>query len=327
MTPLAAGPAGPAAVIVGPTASGKSELAESLVDELDAEIVSADALQVYRGLDIGTAKPTPDERRRFRYHCVDFLDPAQRCSAGSFGRRAREAMAAIRARSRLPLIVGGSGFYVDAALGRLSSLPPSESRWRAVLEKMVARKGAEELHRWLARLDPDRAAAIGANDAQRSGRALELVLRAGRSIAQQQTPAEGSVGAAARTIGLRWPRDVLYARIEARVDAMLAAGWQQEVETLLGQGVSPQAHALQAIGYRELCAVSAGELAPEAAREQIVVATRRYAKRQLSYFGRLDVHWIDVDAATGPGSDDIRAAALTVIRSGRDEDRVADAPG
>jgi tRNA dimethylallyltransferase len=287
-------------VIAGPTASGKSTLAEKLVGPCNAEIVSADALQVYRGLDVGTAKPSCAARQKFHYHGVDILPADGGCTAGMFAEFAQTAIATIHGRERLPLLVGGTGFYVDAALGRLEALPPSLPAWRRALEVVAERRGLETTHAWLHRLDPDRAAAIEPRDRQRVVRALEIVMRMGRSVAEVSAPALRATDAEVVFVGLRWPREELYRRIERRVDQMLAAGWLNEVQRLLAAGLRPTHRAMQAIGYRDLCAVAAGEITVEAARDQIARDTRRYAKRQITYFQRWPVHWIDLEIGESP---------------------------
>ena len=229
------------------------------MERCDAEIISADALQVYRGLDIGTAKPNAEAQARYRYHCVDLYSPHERSTAGSFAVAAREAVAAVLERDRLPLLVGGSGFDIEATLGRLDSLPSSDPGWRAALETVAGRRGVTAMHSWLARLDPERATVIDRHDRQRTLRALEIVLRTGRRVA--------ALGAAATVveqfepvfIGLRWPREELYRRIDERVDQMLRSGWLGEVRCLRREGVGRDLHAMQAIGYRDLFAVVAGE--------------------------------------------------------------------
>ncbi len=302
------------AVVAGPTGSGKSAFAERLVECCDAEIVSADALQVYRGLDIGTAKPSRDDQRRFRYHGVDLLGPGERCTAGSYADFTRPVIAAIAERGRLPLMVGGSGFYVDAALGRLDPLPASDPVWRAKLEDLAARNGAAAMHRWLRRLDPARANEVDANDRQRVLRALEIVMRAGRPIADiAAMPTVDAPTNEVLFLGLHWPRDQLYRRINARVDAMLADGWIDEVRGLLGAGVDPASHSMKAIGYRHLCAVIGGEMTLDEARVAIARDTRRYAKRQITYFRRWPVRWIEMNEDTPSASEEAATAAAALL--------------
>ncbi len=296
----------PLLVVVGPTAAGKSTTAEWLAEKLAGELVSADALQVYRGLDIGTAKPTAAARARCAYHCLDYLDPAQRCSAGAYAATAWQAIDQIRARGRLPILVGGSGFYVQAVVEGLDEAPASDPTWRRVLGRLRDRRGIERLHRDLARLDPASAARIGSRDAQRVLRALEVVLRTGKRMTDTAEKGSGQrLGTAeAVWLGVTWPREVLYERIARRVDEMLASGWIQEVEGLLAAGVPPDAHGLQAIGYRQLASVCSGRLDLDGARDEIVRATRRYAKRQLAWFRRWpQIRWLEHRSGEDPGGE------------------------
>jgi len=300
-------------VIVGPTGCGKSTLAEHLVERCDAEIVSADALQVYRGLDIGTAKPGKDALARYRYHCVDLLAPDERSTAGSFAVSARAAIAAVLGRARLPLLVGGSGFYIDATLGQLDPLPSSLPAWRVALETVAERRGIAVMHGWLGQLDPDRAADIDRQDRQRTLRALEIVLRTGRRVAAlnaQDPPPEQFTPV---FIGLRWPREELYRRIDKRVDQMLRSGWLDEVERLMAGGVGRELHAMQAIGYRDLSAVVAGETTVDAVRPKIARETRRYAKRQMTYFRRAPVSWIELGPGDSASDDRVVATAAELL--------------
>lgn len=287
-------------VIVGPTAAGKSGLAEALAQRYDAELVSADALQVYRGLDIGTAKPPAEVRAAVRYHGLDLYDPADRCSAGRFGRWARQTLEEIRSRRHRAILVGGSGFYVRAVLEPLDAMPPSDPRWRRALSALSEDRGVAELHRWLLRLDPGRAGRIDPADRQRLLRALEVVLRTGQRAADRPTAPHVGAPVPHATIGLRWERGALVRRIEERVDRMLAAGWNTEVGDLLAAGIPEQAHGLQAIGYRELLAHRRGEATLEETRAAIVLATRRYAKRQMTWLRRHgDAAWIDLPRRGG----------------------------
>jgi len=296
-------------VIVGPTGSGKSALAERLVERGNAEIISADALQVYRGLDIGTAKPSAETQARYRYHCIDLHAPDERSTAGTFAVAARAAVTDVLERGRLPLLVGGSGFYIDATLGRLDPLPSSDPAWREALETVAERRGTTAMHAWLGQLDPERAAGIDKQDRQRTLRALEIVLRTGRSVA-----ALGAEVAVVEPfdpvfVGLRWSREELYRRIDERVDRMLMSGWLGEVASLLEQGVAREAHAMQAIGYRDLCAVDAGEMTLGDVRPKIARDTRRYAKRQMTYFRRWPVTWIAMAWGCGAGDGSVVRAA------------------
>ncbi len=275
----------PVLAIVGPTAAGKSELALELALALEGEIVNGDALQVYRGLDLGTAKPSAEERARVRHHLIDVLEPRERYSAGEFARRASAAIAEIEGRGRLPIVVGGSGLYFRALFEGLSPVPPGDPELRGALRLRLVAEGLEALRRELAERDPDTAVRLAAGDTQRILRALEVVLASGRPLSSWI--AEQPFGVrpfSALRIGLTLPRGILYDRIEGRVARMMERGWLQEVRGLIASGLSPELPAFQAIGYRQLCRHLLAEWSLEAAVEEIVRATRRFAKRQLTWF-------------------------------------------
>lgn len=287
-------------VIVGATAVGKSDLAFEVARISGGEIVSGDALQVYRGLDIGTAKPTTAERARIPHHLIDVLDPVERFSAGRFATMARAVLEGIAARGRPAILAGGSGLYLRALLEGIAPLPPPDAAVRARLEKRFVEEGLAALRSELARVDPATASRLGAGDRQRILRALEVALATGRPLSSwlAETPF-GREPLPARRIGLTLPRALLYDRIEARVRRMIDAGWLEEVRTLLASGIEPGAPAFQAIGYAQWVRHLAGELGFEEAFRRIVVATRRYAKRQETWFRHeADVEWHDArDAA------------------------------
>ena len=279
--------------IVGATATGKSALALELAGPLGGEIVNADALQVYRGFDIGTAKPTPEERRRVRHHLVDILEPHETFSAGEFARRARRAIVEIEGRGGLPLLVGGSGLYLRALLEGISPIPEVDPELRRRLRQRLESEGIEPLRAELQRLDPATAERLAPGDSQRLLRALEVGLGTDRPLSSwiAEKP-RGDGGIAAWWIGLTLPRALLYDRVAARVGRMLAQGWVEEVGRLLAAGLDPSMPAFQAIGYRELARHIAGERTLEESSERIIQATRRYAKRQLTWFRRQpDVAW------------------------------------
>jgi len=281
--------------IVGPTAVGKSALAMAVAERAGAEIVSGDALQVYRGFDIGTAKPSAPERSRVAHHLIDVLDPTERFSAGRFATMARGALAGIARRGRPALVVGGSGLYLRALLEGIAPLPPADAALRAELDRRLEAEGLPALRRELERRDPVTAARLGAADRQRILRALEVVLATGRPLSRWLADRPfGLEPLPARRVGLTLPRALLYDRIEARVRRMIDAGWLDEVRRLLSEGVPREAPAFQAIGYAQWVRHLAGELDEEDAFRRIVVATRRYAKRQETWFRReADVEWRD----------------------------------
>jgi tRNA dimethylallyltransferase len=298
--------------IVGSTASGKTSLAEELAVRLGGEVVSADSMQVYRGMDIGTAKP-PVAQRRVAHWCLDLVEPGTPFSAALYQREARAAIADIAARRALPIVAGGTGLYVRAALdpmefpaGRQTG---SESRER--YETFAAEYSPQALHALLVERDPESAAMIHPNNVRRVVRALEM-LDDGVSYAQQ---CEGFSARQsiydARFVGLTLARETLYERIDARVDAMLADGLLGEVEALLTAGWRDALTASQAIGYKELVGVVEGNEDLGLAVAAIKQATRRYAKRQLTWF-RADprVRWIDVTELTAQGAADAAVGTL-----------------
>lgn len=285
----------PILVFVGPTAVGKSRVSLALAERLDGEIVNADALQVYRGFDIGTAKPTAAERRRVPHHLVDVLDPDQRYSAGEFARRARSAIADIEARGRLSVVVGGSGLYIRALLEGISPIPRGDPAVRRELRRRHACEGLAPLVRELERRDPVTAARLAPGDTQRVLRALEVALVSGRPqsswIARQPF---GERQLLALRIGLTVPRAILYDRIAGRAARMVELGWVEEVASLLRRGLDPALPAFQAIGYRQLVRHLTGEWTREKAIDETIRATRRFAKRQLTWFRKeRDVIWFD----------------------------------
>ncbi len=278
---------GPPLVIMGPTAVGKSALALRLARHYGGEIVNADALQVYRGFDLGTAKPGPAERAAVAHHLIDVLEPGERFSAGEFARRARAVLAAIEERGRLAVVVGGSGFYLRALLDGLSPIPPVAGAVRRRLAERLEREGLEALAHELAERDPVTAARLAPGDRQRIERALAVAISTGRPLSEwiaRRPAAERPL--AARRVGLTLPRAILYDRIAERVQSMVERGWVDEVAGLLERGVSPSQPAFQAIGYRQLARHLHGELSLDEALRQIEQATRRYAKRQLTWYRR-----------------------------------------
>ena len=288
--------------IVGPTASGKSALALRLVREHSGEIVSCDSLQVYRGLDIGSAKATAAERREVPHHLVDVVDPSEPFSAADYGRLGRQALADIAERGRLPIVAGGTGLYLRALLEGLFEGPSRDERLRRRLEGLAERFGAVRLHRVLRRADPVAAARIPAQDRVRVVRALEVLRATGRPIsAHHALETESLSGFDVMTVGLGPERDRLRQRVERRTAEMFARGLLDEVRGLLARGYGPELRPLRAIGYRQAVAVIREEMDPESARRDIVTETMRYAKRQMTWFRHQSrpVWAADADAARG----------------------------
>lgn len=282
--------------VVGPTAVGKSEVAENIARALGGEIVSADSMQVYRGLDVGTAK-TPAEQRRVPYHCIDMSEPDVPYSAALYQSAARTAIADCHDRGHLPVLVGGTGMYVRAALDDWS-FPPGEqldNPTRTEYEEFAATRGSAALHAMLGERDPSSAVLIHPNNVRRVVRALEM-LDEGTTYAEQHAGFSDRRSVYDATfIGLTMDRETLYRRIDERVDRMIESGLEREVSDLMHRGLRSALTASQAIGYKEFVAVLEGTLPRDRAIEDIKRASRRYAKRQLTWF-RADprVMWVDV---------------------------------
>ncbi|MBO2518887.1 tRNA (adenosine(37)-N6)-dimethylallyltransferase MiaA [Limnochorda sp.] len=300
----------PLLVVVGPTAVGKTAVLLELAPRLDGEVVSADSMQVYRGLDVGTAKPSPAERQRVPHHLIDVADPGERFTVARYQRLARQAIAEIHRRGKLPILSGGTGLYIQAVLEPL--LFPDEGEdleLRARLAREAEEQGPEALYRRLAQVDPEAAQRLAPRDLRRVIRALEVYERTGRPITELQREARQQAAPAYRTlkIGLTRPRPKLYARIEARVDQQLANGLVDEARRLLervraaGASRAGEKTALQALAYKELFPYLEGQESLEQAVERLKRATRRYAKRQLTWFRRdPEIHWIDLEAYPDP---------------------------
>lgn len=271
--------------VVGPTASGKSALALRVAQEHGGEIVSCDSLQVYRGLDIGSAKASPEERALVPHHLLDVAEPDQGFSAADYARLASAVIREITARGRLPVLAGGTGLYLRALLSGLFEGPSRDEALRARLERMAERFGDARLHRLLLRVDPPAASRLAARDRVRVVRALEVYLASGRPISEHHRarPDAPLSGYRVLRVGLDPGREALRARIEARADAMLRAGLVEETRALLAR-YPDVPRPLQAIGYREAARVARGESGVAEARRDMVAATMRYAKRQRTWF-------------------------------------------
>jgi len=285
-------------VIAGPTGVGKTAAAVALGARLPIEVISADSRQVYRGMDIATGKPTREERAAVAHHLVDVVDPDEIYDAARFVRDAHAAIAAILARGRLPVVVGGTGFYIRALLRGLDPAVPADPAFRAELTEIAARQGRPALHARLAAQAPTVARRLHPNDHVRVIRALELV-RAGSPVGDARTrwrhdaADEGTV-----YIGLTLDRVRLDECLRHRVSRMVAAGLDQEVRGLLARGYSPALPAMQGIGYREFARVVAGDLAADEAVRLMQRDTVRYARRQWTWFAREPaLQWIDVESA------------------------------
>jgi tRNA dimethylallyltransferase len=273
--------------IVGPTATGKSELAVHLAERLGGEIVSADAFAVYRGFDVGTAKPGPDLRARVPHYLVDARGPTEPWSAGEFASEARRLAAGILSRGRLPILAGGTGFYVRAFFGGLFEGPRRDDAVRRALAAVAERRGAPYLKRMLSVLDPEVAGRIADADVTRAIRVLEIVLLSGERPSRlfRERPGEAWTRPSVKIL-LTLPRAGLHDRIAERFRTRLATALPEEVKGLLAAGVPLTAPAFSAIGYRDTAALLAGTLPEAGWKERILRDTRRYAKRQETWFRR-----------------------------------------
>ncbi len=268
-------------VLIGPTAVGKTRVATALARLIGIEIVSADSRQVYRGLDIGTAKPSPAERAAAPYHGLDLVEPVERYSAGRFAREAAGWTAGIAMRGRLPVVVGGTGFYLRALFDGLFVEPEVDPALRERLDAALTRLPASELKRWATRLD----AGFTGGGVQRAARAASMALLSGRALSDLQRARPGErPGWAPWYAHLTLPRPVLAERIAARTEAMLAAGLVDEVRALLRSGVPRSAPGLTGVGYREVVQHLDGAIPAPGLAGAIAQATRRYAKRQETWF-------------------------------------------
>ncbi|WP_415043526.1 tRNA (adenosine(37)-N6)-dimethylallyltransferase MiaA [Gordonia sp. (in: high G+C Gram-positive bacteria)] len=299
-------------VVVGPTASGKSDLALDLAEEFGGEVVNADAMQQYRGMDIGTAKLPFAQRRGIAHHQLDVLDVTETATVARYQRAAIADVEAIRDRGATPVIVGGSMMYIQALVDEWA-LPPTDAGVRAKHEERLAEVGPAELHRRLAEVDPAAAQTIGSTDGRRIVRALEVVELTGRPFAASQ-PQIGDPRWGAVIVGVDRDTDLLDQRIAARTDQMFATGLVAEVERLLGHGLREGQTAIRAIGYAQVVAHLDGDHDLDRARELTFVGTRRYVRRQRSWFRRDPrVRWFD----GGDGSLAARAAEHYRMVTGR----------
>jgi tRNA dimethylallyltransferase len=300
----------PLPIVLGPTGSGKSELALRIAGAVGGEIVNCDSLQVYRGFDIGTAKVPAAERRGIPHHLIDVIDPAQLFTAGDYARLAEAALREIAGRGRIPVVAGGTGFYLRALLDGLFPGPSRNEALRTRLERREERRSGS-LHRILKRLDPAAAARIHPNDKNKTMRALEVRLIAGRPLsALFERGREALTGFRPIKLGLDPPRELLYARLHARTTAIFERGLVDEVRHLLAAGVARGAKPFESLGYKQALQVVEGSLTPEQALESTQLETRRYAKRQITWFRKEHgVHWLP-----GFGDDPpVRAEALAMV--------------
>ena len=282
-------------LLVGPTAVGKTELSLQLAERLNGEIVSADSRLFYRGMDIGTAKPTAEERTRVPHHLIDVAEPDEIWSLAMFQQAATEIIADIHKRGKLPFLVGGTGQYIRAVTEGWT--PPEvepDPRLRDVLDELAKEGGIYWLYEGLKRIDPLAAEKIDPRNVRRTIRALEVILTTGRLFSNQRGRSNSPYNLL--TIGLKRSREELYQRVDERIEAMFAAGFLDEVKGLLDEGYSPDLPTMSAIGYRECIQVVEGQLSVEQAKVEMRRATRIFVRRQANWFKEDDpnIHWFDV---------------------------------
>ncbi|MEX1259020.1 MAG: tRNA (adenosine(37)-N6)-dimethylallyltransferase MiaA [Gemmatimonadota bacterium] len=291
-----------ALALVGPTTSGKTVLSISLALRLGAEIVSTDSRQVYRGMDIGTDKATPADRERVPHHGLDLVDPGERYSAGQFARDARGWIEGIRGRGRVPLLVGGTGFFLRALTEPIFREPRLEGGRRERLRGYLSTLSVEEMGRWARALDPARAALATEGGRQRLARTLEVPLLTGHPLSwwHRHAPPD-ALPVETRIVRLQVPRDELHRRIDARARAMFEGGLLDEVRHLLERGITASSPGMTATGYREAAEVLAGTLSQEEAIARVQSGTRRYARRQETWFrNQLPANTFVLDATVPP---------------------------
>ena len=309
-------------VILGPTASGKTALSVQLAKALDTEIISGDSMLVYRGFDIGSAKPTPEERGGVPHHLIDVWQPWEGYNVTDFVTEAGRLIAELNEKGKLPLLAGGTGLYVKALLeGYEFNNTEGSPDYREELEELARLYGKAYVHRLLAAADPDAAARLHPNDFRRVVRALEVQHLGGEHISRARTaeadpegvtPTGASLRYDALVLGLARERQGLYERINRRVEQMFAQGLEQEVRALSASGVTREMQAMKGIGYKETAAYLAGEMSREEAVELIQKSTRHFAKRQLTWYRKMPyIHWLPADMLDGK---ELLSAALSAIR-------------
>jgi tRNA dimethylallyltransferase len=301
----------PLPVVLGPTGSGKSDLSLYLARAIGGEIVNCDSLQVYRGFDVGTAKVPPAERQDIRHHLIDIVEPTNLFTAGDYARLAEAAVRKISAGGRTPVMAGGTGFYLRGLLEGLSPGPSRDNSMRARLQRRELKRPGS-MHRILARLDPVSAARIHPNDKNKTMRALEVRLLQGAPLSSMFERGRSPLaGFRPIKIGLDPPRELLYERLNERAGKMFESGLVEEVRRLLSAGVPPEAKPFESLGYKQALQIVQGLITVEQALESTQLETRRYAKRQRTWFrNEPGVHWI-----TGFGDEPpVQMEALALLR-------------
>lgn len=282
--------------VVGPTASGKTDYAIKLAKEVGGEVVSCDSMQIYRHMDIGTAKPTKDEMCGIAHHMIDIAEPWENFSVARFAGMARACIDDVLSRNRVPVLCGGTGLYFDSVIKNIDFKENlSDPEYRRSLEDLAHRHGCEYVHNMLREVDPDSAKSVHPNNLKRVIRALEIYKTTGKTKTQTDSESVRESVYDAEIFGILRPREELYYRINKRVDIMVGLGLVDEVRDLLDMGISPSCTSMQAIGYKELAEYLNGSCTLEFAIEKIKLESRRYAKRQITWFKRnKDIKWLSV---------------------------------
>lgn len=297
----------PLVVIVGPTAVGKSEVAIELVKKIKGEIVSCDSRQVYKYLNIGTAKPKREERKKIPHHLIDIIEPDEKFNAFLYARKAHQAISRVHRKKKIPILVGGSGLYARAVIDGIFLGAGKNEKIRKRLEKEIKKFGSKHLHQKLKRVDPETASRLHPHDKVRIIRALEVHELTGQSISTLQEVSKGKKPSYnLMMIGLKRKREELYQRINQRAEGMIKKGLVKEVKNLLKKGLSKDLIALRSVGYKEIIGYLDGEYDLKEAIRLLKKNSRRFAKRQLTWFNRNKrIHWIEIaekDSAKGTAS-------------------------
>jgi len=286
----------PLVAVVGPTASGKSDLGIALAERFDGEIVNCDSVQVYRGLYVATAKVPIEERRGVPHHLIDVVEPTINFTAVAWAEEAKRVIAGVEAKGKRAILVGGTGFYLRALTTKFFDSPEIDESLRPRLQRIMERRGAEHLHRMLARADPKLAVKFAPKDWSRATRALEVYFSSGRPLSEWQvlSPEEPTEFAGRlQYFVLEPPREELYDRINLRVDAMVERGLLEEIQSLIASGIPPEAKAFNAHGYKRFVEYLTGKRTLESATEQMKLDTRHYAKRQWTWWrAQSNTHWL-----------------------------------
>jgi tRNA dimethylallyltransferase len=300
-------------IILGPTGIGKTEISLQLAKHLPIEIISADSRQIYKFMDIGTAKPSPHVLKKIRHHFIDHLSPADFYSAGMFGREARQVVKQLFRENKMPVVVGGSGFYIQALIDGLSDIESSNPEVREVLRKKMETSGLATLYEELKSVDPDLAVSINMQDKQRILRGLEVYYSTGIPLSRLQLQKPIPADFQSILIGITADRQLLYQRINNRVDKMISNGLVEEVKKLRMNGFNKENNALNTVGYKEVFDYLDGIYDRDKMIEKIKINSRRYAKRQMTWFRRDDrIIWFNKDEKSH--KEDLANRILTLIK-------------